>query len=331
MDPALFGVKSSFGLPSPETKVIVDKDRAATYQLSVADVAKNALIAIRGFIATGFKSGGKETDIRVRLRKEDRDDPNSIRLVTIRTPSGVMVPLNDVAQVSTGRGTSEIQHMDNQRAVTITAEVMGGEMEAVISRIKKNLEPYQHVPDYPVVLGGETKRMAESFSSLKWTLLLAILLVYMIMAAQFENFLQPLIIMVTVPLSFIGVAITILATGTPLSSVAILGVLILAGIVVNNGIVLIDHMNQLREEGKPLGEAIVRGSVDRVAPILMTMFTTILAVLPLALGIGKGDDLAQPLAVVTFGGLFVSTLLTLFVIPLIYYRLTKYQMAKASK
>jgi len=330
-DPGIFGVKSSFGLPSHETKVVVDKDRAASYQLSVADIAKNALIAIKGFVATTFKKEGKETDIRVRLRKEDRNDSSSIRNLSIRTPMGTMVSMNDVAQVTTGAGTSEIVHLDQQRAVVVSGEVTGEKMDSIIKRMNKLLESYRGGGDLTITLGGESKRMAESFSSLRFTLFLAIILVYMIMAAQFESLIQPLIIMVTVPLSFIGVAFTIFLTNTPLSSVVILGILILAGIVVNNGIILIDHINFLREQGKPLGEAVLYGSVHRIAPILMTMLTTVLAVLPLALGIGKGDDLAQPLAVVTFGGLFVSTLLTLFLIPMIYYKLTQFLEGRKKK
>ena len=180
-----------------------------------------------------------------------------------------------------------------------------------------------------VGIGGESKRMSESFSGLKYTFLLALLLTYMIMAAQFESLIQPLIIMATVPLSVIGVVVTLFVSNTPLSSVAVLGVVILAGIVVNNGIVMIDHINALANAGHSLRHSIIEGCVTRLRPIVMTCLVTILGVLPLTLGVGKGDELAQPLAVVTFGGLFISTLLTLFIIPSLYFQVGKRMAARA--
>ncbi len=329
-DPNMYGVQTTFALPSRETKVIVDKDRAAGYQLSVADIAKTALIAIKGMVSTQFKQGADDIDIRVRLRKVDRDNNESIRQLALRSPQrGLMVPLNDVAQILSGTGASEIRHLDQQRAFVVTAEVSGLSTANAIQRVQKILRDYRGFKDYTFDLGGESRRVAESFSSLKYTFLLAVVLIYMIMAAQFESVMQPIIIMSTVPLSVIGVAVTLFVSNMPLSSVAALGIVILAGIVVNNGIVLIDYINSLISDGMELREAILTGSLGRIRPILMTMSTAVLGSAPLALGLGQGDELAQPLAVVTFGGLFVSTMLTLFVIPLLYYLLTKWQMNRA--
>ncbi len=331
-DPYLYGVQTTFALPSKETKVIVDKDRAAAYQLSVADIAKTALIAIKGMVATEFKDGGDDIDIRVRLRKVDRENNESIRQLALRSPQrGLMVPLNDVAQILPGTGASEIRHLDQQRAFVVTAEVSGVSTSKAIEQVREILKSYRGYRDVTIELGGESRRVAESFSSLKYTFVLAIFLIYMIMASQFESIMQPLIIMTTVPLSVVGVAVTLFVSGMPLSSVAGLGVVILAGIVVNNGIVLIDHINGLIADGVPLRDAIVNGSLARIRPILMTMFTAVLGSAPLAMGLGQGDELAQPLAVVTFGGLFVSTMLTLFIIPLLYYLLSQWQAKKAQE
>ncbi len=330
--PFLYGVQTTFALPSKETKVVVDKDRAAGYQFSVADIAKTALIAIKGMEATEFKKGADDIKIRVRLRKVDREDAESIRQLAIRSPmKGVMVPLGDVAKVLPGVGASEIRHLDQQRACTVTAEISGVGSSKALSEVAKILKKYQTSKDYSIDLGGESKRMSESFSGLKYTFLLALLLTYMIMAAQFESLIQPLIIMATVPLSVIGVVITLFVSNTPLSSVAVLGVVILAGIVVNNGIVMIDHINTLAVAGHTLRHSIIEGCVTRLRPIVMTCLVTILGVLPLTLGVGKGDELAQPLAVVTFGGLFVSTLLTLFIIPSLYYQVGKRMAARVPK
>jgi HAE1 family hydrophobic/amphiphilic exporter-1 len=251
-DPHLFGVQSSFALPSKETRVVVDKDRAASFQLSVADIAKTALIAIKGVVATEFKEGGEDIDIRVRVRKEDRENNESVRRLALRSPRGMMVALDDVAKVSPGTGASEIRHIDQQRAVTISAEVSGISTNKALQKVRKILKDYKRYHDYSLELGGESKRMSEAFSSLKYTFILALVLIYMIMASQFESLMQPLIIMSTVPLSVIGVGVTLFVTNTPLSSVAGLGVVILAGIVVNNGIVLIDYVNSLLSEGMPL-------------------------------------------------------------------------------
>lgn len=328
-NPHLFGVKTTFALPSRETQVVIDKDLAATFQLSVADIARTAVIAIKGVVATKFKQEGKETDIRVRLREQDRGDSSSVRLLALRSPKGQIVPLEAVGRVSPGTGASEIRHVDQQRAVIISAEVSGVSVNKALQEVRQVLKSFRNMKDYSVELGGESKRMAESFGSLKYTFILAILLVYMIMAAQFESLSQPLIIMTTVPFSVIGVAMTLFVTNTPLSSVAVLGVVILAGVVVNNGIVLIDHINELRAQGMNLREAVVSGSITRMRPILMTSFTAIFGVLPLAIGLGHGDELAQPLALVTFGGMFISTMLTLLVVPMLYEVLAKWQLQRA--
>lgn len=327
-DPYLFSVQSTFALPSRETQVLIDKDRAASVQLSVADIAKTALIAIRGVVATEFKEGGDDIDIRVRLRKEDRENNDSVRRLALRSPRGLMVPLDDVARVMPGTGASEIRHLDQQRACLITAEVSGISTAKALERVKNIIKEYRKVRDVTLDLGGESRRMAESFSSLKYTFILALVLIYMIMASQFESLMQPLIIMMTVPLSVVGVAVTLFVTNTPLSSVAGLGVVILAGIVVNNGIVLIDYINLLIASGMDLRQAIITGSVARLRPILMTMCTTILGAAPLALGLGHGDELAQPLAIVTFGGLLISTLLTIYIVPLLYFKIAKLQAQK---
>ena len=329
-DKHFYGTKSTFGLPSRETKVVVDKDRAAGYQLSVADIAKTALIAIRGIVATKFKEGGKETDIRVRLRKQDRNNREVIRQMALRSPRGIMIPLDAVAKIKAGFGASEIHRKDQQRAVVITSEVSGITTGKALKKVAQIISKYQGMKDYTVELGGESRRMAESYRSMKYTFLLAIILIYMIMAAEFESLIQPFVIMLTVPFAFVGIAFTLFITNTPLSAVVGLGMVILAGLVVNNGIVLIDHMNHLRTTGLSLREAVIKGSQDRFRPIIITSITTILAVLPLAIGLGRGDDLAQPMAVVTFGGMFVSTLLTILVIPLVYYKIQEDKREVAS-
>jgi HAE1 family hydrophobic/amphiphilic exporter-1 len=311
-------VKSSFPLASRETRVKVDRDRAAAYGMNVAEIAKNALIAIKGSVPTKFKEAGKEVEILVRLRPQDRATLDDIRRVALYSSEGAAIPLEEVASIQEGAGAGEIMHLDQQRAVVVSAEVFQRGVGEVIGDVQKILNDYKNVANYTFTLAGESQRIQESFGGMEMTSLLAIALVYMIMAAQFESLWQPFVIMFTVPFSFIGVAMTLWVTHTPVSAVVMLSMVMLGGIVVNNGIVLIDHVNVLKSGGLSTREAALHGARDRARPILMTMLTAVLGVLPMALGLSRGSELAQPMAMVTFGGLFVSTCLTLVVIPLLY-------------
>jgi hydrophobic/amphiphilic exporter-1 (mainly G- bacteria), HAE1 family len=315
----VYGVKSSLALPSAETRVDIDKVRASAYGLSVAEIARTALIGVKGFIATNYKEAGEEVGVRVQLRQEDRVDVAAIQHLAVRAPSGVMVPLSDVAELHMARGPSEIRHMDQQRSVLVSANVQDRSTSEVIEEVSAMLTPFQGLADYQVVLSGESQQMKESFGGLVVAMALAVLLIYMIMAAEFESLWNPLIIMITIPFSLVGVALSLFLTGTPLSAPVFLGTILLAGSVVNYGIVLIDFMKQLKEEGHDLWTTVIHGCSTRLRPILMSSLTTILAVLPLALGLSEGSELSSPMAVVTFGGLAISVLLSLFIIPLIYY------------
>ena len=208
--------------------------------------------------------------------------------------------------------------MDQQRAIVVSAQVLGRGMGDVIEEVEAKLAPFKTYKDYSVNLGGTRQEMQESFGGLFIAFMLAVILIYMIMAAGFESLLHPFLIMITVPLGIVGVAVTLLATFTPLSAPVVLGIVLLGGIVVNNGIVLIDHINHLREDGKELGEAVVEGSADRLRPVIMTAAVSILSLIPVAMGMGQGTEIAAPMALATLGGLLISTALTLIVIPILY-------------
>jgi len=316
--PGIYGVRSSLALPSPETKVHIDKDRAAAYNLSVTDIARTALIAIRGYVSTKFKEEGREIDVTVRLRPEDRADASKLRALTVHSNMDIEIPLAEVATLTTGRGPSEIKRLDQQRAVLVTANIFKRSLNDTIKDIKEKLRKYQNISDYSVILSGETQKMRESFKSLRFALILAIILVYMIMAAQFESLWQPFIIMFTLPFSLIGVALALLVTHTSLNAIVLMGVIMLGGIVVNNAIVLIDYINRVRREGIESEEAVRKAGATRLRPILMTTLTTVLGLLPLALGFGEGAELSAPLAITVIGGLSSATFLTLLIIPNFY-------------
>ncbi len=314
----LYGIQTSLAPPSPETKVNIIKEKASLYEISVNDIAQTAHIGIKGLTVSKFKEKGKEFDIKVRLREKDRKDLNKLRNLVVHSPLGIEVPLSELAYFSVGKGPSQIKRVDQERVIVVSANIYQRALNKVMADVVAVLNAMK-VPDgYKVNLGGESKQMEESFNSLMFALILSFVLIYMIMASMFENLWQPFVIMFTVPVSLIGVALALFITHTSLNIISLLGVIILGGIVVNNGIVLIDFVNHARREGMPLKEALAHGSKVRLRPILMTALTTILGLLPLALGLGEGSKLQQPMAITIMGGMTVATFLTLVLIPAIY-------------
>ena len=329
--PGIYGIRTSLAPPAPETKVNIIKDKAALYNLSVGSISQAAHIAVKGVTATKFKEEGREINIKVRLRPEDRKRLSSIRNILIHSPLGIEVPLSEVAYISHGVGPSEIKRLDQQRVILMTANVAAMPLNKVIDDVNKTIDSTmarhadvkkqaakQVEKDFTIELAGENQEMKESFLSLMFALILSVLLVYMVMASEFESFWQPFIIMFTLPLSLIGVSWALFFTHTPISVIVILGVITLGGVVVDNGIVLIDKVNVLRNEGRDLITAVSHAGANRLRPIMMTSFTTVLGLLPLALGLGEGSELQAPMAIAVMGGLTVCTFLTLFVIPALY-------------
>jgi hydrophobic/amphiphilic exporter-1 (mainly G- bacteria), HAE1 family len=313
----LFNVRTSVSEPAPELQLEVKRDALANLSLSVADLAETVLTAIKGKVVSKFREAGKEIDIRLRLRPEDRQNIDAVETLYVHSPLDVDVPLGSVAAVQKGQGPSEIIRYDQQRTVLVSADLAKRSLDSVAAEINGILADFQE-DGVSFGLAGESARMAESFGSLKIVLIFSILFVFMIMAAQFESLWQPLVLLFTIPLALIGMAPALLITGHKVSAMAGMGLILLAGIVVNNGIVLVDFVNQSRQAGLPLREALRHACNTRLRPIIMTASTTILGMLPLSLGIGEGAGMQAPLAVVVVSGLFVSTLLTLLVVPALF-------------
>ncbi len=314
----IYGTKNNLAEPSPETKVYIDKDRASTYGLSVTDIAQTALIGLKGYVSTKFKEKGQEFDIRVRLRKEDRDNFDKLGRIEIQSQTGVTVPLSSIATFGRGKGPSEIRRMNQERQVLIYANIYKRPLKDVSSDVEKIINKLNTPKGYLIKLTGETEEMKASFDSLRNAIIAAFLLVYMIMAALFESLWQPFIIMFTIPLSLIGVSFSLFITHTSVSAYVLMGVGILGGIVVNNAIVLIDCINLLISKGVSVKEAVIYTSKIRLRPILMTALTTILGLVPMAFLGGEGAELRAPMAITVMGGLIVATYLTLVVIPALY-------------
>jgi len=311
-------VKTSLEEGKPELVIKIDRDKATLYGLSSAQIAQTVNSAVSGSVATRYKIDGEEIDVVIKTDEELIDDISKIQDLLIPSATGALLTVRDVAKVEKGTGPVTIVRYNQARQVTVTGTVVGRDIGTVNREIQQKLTEL-HLPEgYSIKMGGEQEQMMESFRDMFLVFILAVILVYMVMAAQFESLKHPFVIMFTVPLALIGVVLALLLTGHTINIISLIGVIILAGIVVNNAIVLIDFINQLRASGMSRDEAIIKAGPSRLRPILMTTLTTVLGLVPLSLGIGEGGELGAPMAVTVIGGLTFSTLLTLIVIPVVY-------------
>lgn len=311
-------VETSTDEGSPQLEVIVDRDVASEYGLSYQQVMTELNLAFNGETATYFKEEGNEYDVTVAFPKEETKTIRDLETMIIRNNAGVDIPLQAVAELRQTEGPSAINRTDQSRAVNVTSDVSGRDLGSVTSDIDKVLNEVTLPDGYNITMGGESEQMNEAFGQLLLALALGIFLIYTVMAVQFESFTYPFIIMFSMPTMIVGVILGLLVTGISLSTVAMIGLIILAGIVVNNGIILVDYINQLRERGWDRVEAIIESGKSRLRPILMTTLTTVLAMVPMAIGIGEGSETQQPMAVTVVFGLMTSTLFTLLYVPVMY-------------
>lgn len=304
----------------PEMLVHVDRDKASLMGMSVSQLANTLRTAVGGTRASMFREGGDEFNIQVRLQALDRNNLNQVNQVPISGPLGRTIPVSSIVKTERVEGPVTIERRDQERVITVNANIANRDMGSVANDMSERFKSLRMPKDFYILFGGELEEQAKAFRELLFSLILAIVLVYAVMAAQFESFRDPLIIMFSIPLAGIGVALALFLTNTNFNMQAFIGVILLAGIVVNNAIVLIDYINLLRREyGHSLREAIEIGGRRRLRPILMTTLTAILGLIPMALGIGEGAEVQSPMARVVIGGLASSTLITLIFIPVLYY------------
>lgn len=316
--PGVKDAKSSLEFGNPELDVEFDRVRMSSMGLAVEDVANTVRTKIKGDVPTMFKERDKQVGIRVRTSAWRAEDVDAMRSLVVAEREGTPILLGSVADVHVASGVNQISRVSQQRAAIITGNIAGRDLGSVSQDIERLVASMSIPEGVTVELGGENEEMQRSYRSLILALVLAVFLVYLVMAAQFESFLHPFIIMFTCPLAAIGVVVTLLATGKPVSVLVFIGVILLAGIVVDNGIVMIDYINTLRRNGAPKAEAIRSASLIRLRPVLMTTLTTVLGLLPMALGLGAGAELQAPMALTVIGGLVIGTVLTLFVVPVLY-------------
>jgi HAE1 family hydrophobic/amphiphilic exporter-1 len=302
----------------PELRISINRELAATLGINTSQVADAIQTANQGTVASHFREGGDEYDILVRLRPQDRQSLADIERIYITSPLGQQILLDSIAKLQRVGGPVKIERKDQHRVVTVSARVSGRSLGEIDKDIRSKVSSLMLPPGFSLKYGGEQEQMAESFRSFFLALMLAVILVYMVMASQFESLRHPLVIMFSIPFAAIGVVCTLFLTGTTFNMIVYIGMIMLAGIVVNNGIVMISYINILRDKGMLVFEAVQLGATRRLRPIVMTTFTTVFALLPMALGIGPGAELWAPMARTVIGGLSVSMIFTLILIPTLY-------------
>lgn len=324
-------VTHSFKDGGLEARLIINRDKASLYGLNTVTIAKSVLSNIEGSKATTFKVDGKEIDVTIKNDISNLKYIQDISSIYIKSPMGISVPVNDVAEVVVEKSPIDIGRKNKSRFINITSKLYGSDLGNVRKEIAKVLNEYEFPKSYTYKWAGDVESMVETFTSLGLALILAILFVYMVLASQFESLINPFIIMFSVPLALIGGIFGIFVTGVSLSIPGFVGFILLAGIVVNNAIVLIDYINQKRAEGVDVYEAIVEAGSVRLKPILMTTTTTVLGMLPMAMSLGSGAEVTRSLAVVVIFGLLCSTILTLIIIPTVYMVINNRKNRKKKK
>jgi len=318
--PGIADVNLSQQEGQPEQNIRFDRERMASLGIGVNDISRAIQASIGGTRAGIFREQGDEIDIIVRLRPDDRLNVQDIDNIAVRAADGTAVPISSLITMTYDRGPTSIRRIDGQRVTYVNANLDSGvALGDAVRRVQQELADFELPAGFSIVYGGEYEEQIRAQRDFIMAIIMALALIYMVMAAQFERFLDPLIVMFSVPLALIGVVPTLLLTGTTMNMQSFMGLVMLIGIVVNNAIVLVDYINLMRREGKlPVLEAVQQAGRLRLRPILMTTLTTILALLPLAIGFGAGAEMQADLARVVIGGLAASSLITLVFIPVVY-------------
>ncbi len=314
----LVDVKSSTEGGNPELQIIFDRERLSTLNYTVAELGAVIRSKVQGDIATDIVREDRNIEVRMRADEGYRDSVRDLRNLNIRQNGATPLPLSAVAEVIETEGPAEIRRSDGGRVALIEANIVGRDLGSVSDDIQAILDTTRFPVGFDYSVGGQRQEMERSFDSMRLAILLAVFMVYLVMASQFESLLHPFVILFAVPFSIIGAIGILYLTRTPVSIVVLIGGILLAGIVVNNAIILIDYTNRLRRAGKAKVDALREACLVRLRPILMTTSTTVLGLLPMALGLGEGAELRTPMALTVVGGLLTSTLLTLIVIPALY-------------
>ena len=302
----------------PELQIILDRNKLAEHGLSTTQVSSFVRNRVHGLMPSYYKEEGDEYDINIRLQENYRNSISDLEQMSILTPQGVRVQLSELGRIVEYWSPPSIEHKRRERVVTISTSPDGIALGTLASRIQQETKDIEVPPQVMTSIGGAYQEQMDSFMDLGMLLVLSLILVYIVMASQFESLRMPFIIMFSIPFAFTGVVLALVLTGTSLSVVAALGAVLLVGIVVKNGIVLVDFINLMRDRGVELYEAIALSGKSRLRPVLMTAATTVLGMLPLAMSTGEGSEIWRPMGITVIGGLVVSTIVTMIIVPVMY-------------
>ncbi|MEW9677597.1 efflux RND transporter permease subunit [Lentibacillus sp. L22] len=314
----VYNPESSASEGVPQQTVTIDKEKAAMYGLTQEQISGQIQMLFTGQMATKYREEGHEMDVTLMYPEEENSTISDLENMTIQTPQGETIPLEEVAAFEEVQGPATLNRENQQPQINVTSDIVDRDLASIVKDIETRLGDMNFPDGYSYDIGGQAEDMADSFSDLAMALVFSIFLVYAVMAVQFENFLFPFIIMFSIPATVIGIVIGLLVTGLSLSIPAFIGIIMLAGIVVNNSIVFVDYINILRRKGIERYDAIIQAGPSRMRPILMTTLTTIFGMVPLAMALGEGAEIQQPLAVTIIFGLGVSSIFTLLLIPVVY-------------
>lgn len=321
--PRFADVKSSVEQGAPELRIHFDQDKLAAIGLTTRQAADQVVRKIRGEVATKYSFRDRKIDVLVRARTEDRASVQAVRELVVNPGSPNPLPLASVARIELTEGPAEIRRADQERIAVIAANLAQGDLGSAVRELETMLAAEPLAAGVIARVAGQSEEMDSSFRSLLFALALAIFMVYLVMASQFESLLHPFVILFTIPLALVGAILALWVTGSTISVVVFIGLIMLVGIVVSNAIVLIDRVNQKRYAGMSKYEALLEGARARLRPIVMTTVTTLFGFLPMALAVGEGSEIRAPMAITVIGGLLFSTLLTLLVIPVLYHLLDR--------
>jgi HAE1 family hydrophobic/amphiphilic exporter-1 len=321
--PGAVDVDNSLELSKPEIRINIDREKASDLAVNPFLIASTIRAMVDGNVATQYQEGDEQIDVRVRLKKEDRTKLNDLSTLTVKSNKKInnmdfLVPVSDVATITQDVGPSKINRYARQKEIRVDANLDGKFLGVVLAEIMKETDKLQLESGYSINIIGQGQMQEESFGNMILTLFLAIVFVYIVLAAQFDSFMHPFSIMLALPMSMIGAVLALLIFGSSLSVMSMIGIIMLMGLVTKNGILLVDYTNVLRERGMSRFDALLKAGPTRLRPILMTTFAMIFGMVPVALALGEGAEFRAPMGQAVIGGLITSTLLTLFIVPVVY-------------
>ena len=322
--PGAVDVESSLETSKPEVRVTVERQKASALGVDPTVIATALRAMVDGVDATKFEEGGEQYNVRVKVQESNRNTINGVANLTLKsrnktsTGGTVLIPLDAVAFINKGTGPSKINRYDRQREIRIEANLSDRLLGEVLGDAQKRISKINLAPGYNIQVAGSGQQQAESFGNILLSLALAIIFVYLVLASQFESVVYPFSIMLSLPMAIIGAVIALLAFGSSMSVMSMIGIIMLMGLVTKNGILLVDYINVLRGRGMERWDATLLAGQTRLRPILMTTFAMIFGMLPVAFSFGEGSEFRSPMGQAVIGGLVTSTLLTLFIVPVVY-------------